>query len=62
MAKSIKDLYDNSDKSKYPIGTGLDKTPTSDGYENKLHKDDKALEQARGGKLNQKKYSDNITY
>lgn len=62
MAKSIKDLYDNSEKSKFPLGTNLDKTPTSADYTNKLHKDEKALEQARGGKLNQKKYSDSITY
>ena len=27
---------------------------------NKLHKDDKALATARGGSLNQKKYSDSI--
>ena len=62
MAKSIKDLYDNSEKAKFPLGTGKDKTPYSADSGNKLHQDDKALEQARGGKLNQKKYSDNITY
>ena len=27
----------------------------------KLHKDDKALATASGGKLNQKKYSDSVT-
>lgn len=43
-----------ADKSK-------DKTPISaeDGG-NKLHKDDKALAQARGGKLSEKKYSDSV--
>ena len=42
-----------ADKSK-------DKTPLSADEVNKLHKDDKALAQARGGKLAEKKYSDSI--
>jgi hypothetical protein len=43
-----------ADKSK-------DKTPlSSDDGGNKLHKDDKALAQARGGKLADKKYSDSV--
>ena len=60
---SIKDLYDKSEFSKFPKGVSLDKTPLSaDDSGNKLHKDDKALAQARGGKLNQKKYSDSVQY
>jgi hypothetical protein len=42
-----------ADKSK-------DKTPLSADEVNKLHKDDKALAQARGGKLADKKYSDSV--
>ena len=42
-----------ADKSK-------DKTPISADEVNKLHKDDKALAQARGGKLSEKKYSDSV--
>ena len=42
-----------ADKSK-------DKTPLSADAVNKLHKDDKALAQARGGKLADKKYSDSV--
>lgn len=42
-----------ADKSK-------DKTPLSSDEVNKLHKDDKALAQARGGKLSEKKYSDSV--
>lgn len=57
---SIIDTYKKSEVSKYPQGTGLDKTPISADEVNKLHKDDKALAQARGGKLNQKKYSDSV--
>lgn len=37
-----------------------DKTPLSADETNGLHKDDKALAQARGGKLAEKKYSDSI--
>jgi len=57
---SIKELYDKSEFSKYPKGKSLDKTPLSVDEGNKLHKDDKALAQARGGKLYQKKYSDSV--
>lgn len=43
-----------ADKSK-------DKTPISaDDGGNKLHKDESALAQARGGTLNSKKYSDSV--
>ena len=58
---SIEDLYKGSDFSKLPNG-GKDKTPISaDDSGNKLHKDDKALSNARGGKLNLKKYSDTVS-
>lgn len=57
---SIEELYNKSEFSK--LGpTNKDKTPISaDDGGNKLHKDEKALATARGGKLNQKKYSDSI--
>ena len=59
---SIKDLYDKSDFSKYPLGVGKDKTPISkDDFDLKeLSKDEKALNQARGGKLNQTPYSSTV--
>jgi len=59
---SIKDLYDKSDFSKYPQGVGKDKTPISkDDFDLKeLSKDEKALNQARGGKLNLKPYSSTV--
>ena len=41
MAKSIKDLYDNSEKAKFPLGASKDKTPYSMDSGNKLHQDDK---------------------
>ncbi len=56
---SIQDLYDKSDFAKL-ADKSKDKTPISADEINKLHKDDKALAQARGGKLNQKKYSDSV--
>ena len=58
---SIKDLYDKSDFSKLPR-TGADKTHLSkDDFDLKeLSKDEKALKQARGGKLNQTPYSSTI--
>ena len=59
---SIIDTYNKSEFSKFPQGKNLDKTPISADEVNKLHKDDKALAQARGGKLNQKKYSDSVQY
>jgi len=37
-----------------------DKTPISANEINKLHKDDKAIAQARGGKLSEKRYSDSV--
>ena len=56
---SIKDLYDKSEFAKL-ADNSKDKTPISADEVNKLHKDDKALAQARGGQLNLKKYSDTI--
>ena len=58
---SIKDLYDKSEFAKL-ADKNKDKTPISADNQNKLHKDNKALANARGGKLNQNKYSDNVTY
>ena len=58
---SIQDLYNKSEFSKL-ADKSKDKTPLSADEGNKLHKDDKALAQARGGKLNQKKYSDSVKY
>mgnify|MGYP007047676755 CR=1 FL=1 len=58
---SIQDLYEKSEFAKL-ADKSKDKTPISaDDGGNKLHKDDKALANARGGKLNQKKYSDSIS-
>ena len=58
---SILDTYNKSEFSKFPQGKNLDKTPISaEDSGNKLHKDEKSLAQARGGKLNQKKYSDSV--
>lgn len=56
----ILEIYEKSEFSK--LGpSDKDKTPLSaDDGGNKLHKDDKALAQARGGKLSEKKYSDII--
>ena len=59
---SIQELYEKSEFAKL-ADKSKDKTPISaDDGGNKLHKDDKALAQARGGKLNQKKYSDSVKY
>ena len=59
---SIQDLYEKSEFAKL-ADKSKDKTPISaDDGGNKLHKDDKALAQARGGKLNDKKYSDSVKY
>ena len=56
---SIQDLYNKSEFSK--LGkSNKDKTPISADEGNKLHKDEKALANARGGKLNQNKYSDSV--
>lgn len=58
---SIEELYNKSEFSKLP-NVGKDKTPLSaDDTGNKLHKDDKAIATARGGKLNEKKYSDSVS-
>jgi hypothetical protein len=56
---SIKELYEKSEFAKL-ADKSKDKTPISADEVNKLHKDEKALAQARGGKLNQKKYSDSV--
>jgi hypothetical protein len=56
---SIQDMYSKSEFAKLN-GSNADKTPTSADMVNKLHKDDKALATARGGKLNQAKYSDSV--
>ena len=59
---SIQELYEKSEFAKL-ADKSKDKTPiSSDDGGNKLHKDDKALAQARGGKLNDKKYSDSVKY
>jgi hypothetical protein len=58
---SIQDLYNKSEFSK--LGkSNKDKTPISADEGNKLHKDEKALANARGGKLNQARYSDSVKY
>ena len=58
---SIEELYKKSEFSKLP-NVGKDKTPISgDDSGNQLHKDEKALGVARGGKLNEKKYSDSVS-
>jgi len=57
---TIQDIYDKSEFKKLS-DKSKDKTPTSADETNKLHKDDKALEIARGGVLNQKKYSDTVS-
>jgi hypothetical protein len=55
----ILELYEKSEFSKL-ADKSKDKTPLSADEVNKLHKDDKALAQARGGKLQEKKYSDSV--
>ena len=57
---SIEELYNKSEFSKL-ADNSKDKTPISADTTNKLHKDEKALATARGGKLNQKKYSDSVS-
>jgi hypothetical protein len=58
---SIEDLYKGSEFAKLKNSSSKDKTPTSADMINKLHKDEKALATARGGKLNQNKYSDSVS-
>jgi hypothetical protein len=58
---SIQELYEKSEFAKL-ADNSKDKTPISADEVNKLHKDDKALAQARGGKLSDKKYSDTVKY
>jgi len=55
----ILETYNKSEFAKL-ADKSKDKTPLSADEVNKLHKDDKALAQARGGKLAEKKYSDSI--
>lgn len=57
---SIEELYNKSEFSKL-ADKSKDKTPISANEGNKLHKDDKALKQARGGNLNLSKYSDSVS-
>jgi len=58
---SIQELYEKSEFAKL-ADNSKDKTPISADEVNKLHKDDKSLAQARGGKLSDKKYSDTVKY
>lgn len=55
----ILEKYQSSEFAKL-ADKSADKTPLSADEVNKLHKDEKALTQARGGKLNQKNYSDSV--
>jgi hypothetical protein len=57
---SIEDLYKKSEFSKLPR-KGFDQTPISSDGGVDIIKDAKKLEKARGGKLNEKKYSDSVT-
>tara|TARA_B100001057_G_scaffold464331_1_gene519411 strand:- start:318 stop:500 length:183 start_codon:yes stop_codon:yes gene_type:complete len=57
---SIQDLYDKSEFAKL-ADSGKDKTPISADEQNKLHKDEKALANARGGKVKLSKYSDSVS-
>ena len=57
---SIQDLYDKSEFAKLADSV-KDKTPISADEQNKLHKDEKALANARGGKVNLSKYSDSVS-
>jgi hypothetical protein len=56
MSKLL-DLYEKSDFSSLP-NKRADKTPLEADGGRDLSKDEKALAQARGGKLQEKKYSD----
>lgn len=58
MSKLV-ELYEKSDFSKLP-NKSADKTPIEADGGLDLAKDEKALAQARGGKLNEKKYSDSV--
>lgn len=57
---SLEELYKKSEFAKLPLKK--DKTPISDGDFDisKLAVSESDLEKARGGKLNQKKYSDSV--
>jgi len=56
---SIKDLYDGSEFSKYPLGKDKDKTPIELDGGKDLRKESN-LQRARGGQLNLNKYSDTV--
>ena len=58
---SIEDLYKGSEFAKLKSSSNKDKNPTYADMLNKLHKDDKDLANARGGKLKEKKYSDSVS-
>tara|TARA_Y100001937_G_scaffold73653_1_gene100147 strand:+ start:17487 stop:17669 length:183 start_codon:yes stop_codon:yes gene_type:complete len=58
---SIIDKYKNSEFAKLGKST-KDKTPYSADSGNKLHQDEKALAQARGGKLKGGNYSSTVSY
>lgn len=55
----LEELYSKSEFSALP-NKSADKTPIEADGGKDLSKDEKALAQARGGKLNTKKYSDTI--
>jgi hypothetical protein len=55
----ILELYGKSDFSKLP-NKSFDKTPIEPDGGSDLAKNESALEKARGGKLNEKKYSDSV--
>ena len=57
---SLEDLYNKSEYSKLPLKK--DKTPISAGDFDlaKIDIDESTLNKARGGKLNQKPYSDSV--
>ncbi len=54
---SILDIYKKSDFNKLP-DSSKDKTPIEADGGKDLSKNESALEKARGGKLNEKKYTD----
>ena len=56
---SIKDFYNGSEFSKYPLGKDKDKTPIELDGGKDLRKESN-LERARGGKVNLSKYSDSV--
>lgn len=55
MAQSIKQIFDNSDKSNQ-----IDVNKTKDPISQRKLRDESKLEQARRGKVESKKYSDSV--